>query len=50
MLSSSAAKSTDEYRLIFGNWCSLTMVRIVPLRERITSEWVVAPSGHTAHL
>ena len=23
-------------------WCSLVMLRIVPLRERITSEWVVA--------
>jgi hypothetical protein len=32
MLASSAAKSTDEYRLIFGNWCSLNMLRIVPMR------------------
>ena len=35
-------KSIAEYCFILSNWCSEMTWRIVPERERITSEWVVA--------
>src|SRR6185437_6942190 len=35
----------ELYALSFHKACSLLMERIVPDRERITSEWVVAPPG-----
>ena len=37
------SKSTDEYARSLDNRCSLEIRRIVPLRERITSESVVHP-------
>ena len=36
-------KSTAAYALSFCSLCSEVIDRIVPLRERITSEWVLAP-------
>jgi hypothetical protein len=36
---------TVEYALSFHRACSLVIDLMVPDRERITSEWVVAPPG-----
>src|SRR6516162_9093759 len=37
------SKLTELYARSFQSWCSLVMVRMVPERARITSEWDVAP-------
>ena len=42
-VSSQLSKFTDEYARSFDSWWCEVISRIVPLRERITSEWVVHP-------
>ena len=43
------SKSTAAYALSFWSLCSEVIERIVPLRERITSEWVRGAAGAVAH-